>query len=212
MSAKPTEVIACPVCSSEVTLEQLVGHLEGDRTFARLIALSVPLPHLVMQYVSLFTPAKQRLTTRKKLRLVEQLLPDLQRQAVTHKGRDWPAPLVAWEQAIEQMLAARIAGRLELPMSGHGYLYSILAGLGEKVAAAAEQQQEQDRRISPRRDTVQVRGQTLPIGEALQVTFAGKDPALAAIEASNRNAAPMPADVRDRIAALTGKTPKKDPQ
>lgn len=210
MSAKPIDTIACPVCSSEVTLEQLVGHLEGDRTFAHLVALNVPLAHLVMQYLTLFKPAKQALTNRKKLRLVEQLLPDLQRQAVTHKGRDWPAPLVSWEQAIEQMMAARIAGRLELPMSSHGYLYSILAGLGEKVAAAAEQQQEHERRVSPRRDTVQVRGQALPIGEALQVTYADKDPALAEIDARARTAAPMPADVRDRIAALTGKPLKKD--
>ena len=210
MSAKATDIIACPVCSSEITLEQLVGHLEGDRIFPRLIAINVPLAHLVLQYITLFAPAKQRLTTRKKLRLVEQLLPDLQRLAITHKGRDWPAPLANWEQAIEQMMAARIAGRLELPMSSHSYLYSILASLGDKVAAAAELQQEQDRRTGPRQDTVQVRGQTLPIGEALQVAYGGKDPALADIDARSRSAAPMPAATRDRIAALMGKTPKKD--
>lgn len=200
--SKPSDLIACPACGTELTLEHLVGHLDDERAFARLVALSVPMAHLVVRYIALFSPAKQRLTLRKKVRLIQQLLPDLQRQAVTHRGRDWPVPMDAWAAGIEQMLAARDAGRLDLPMASHGYLYAILAGLADKAEAIAEQQREADRRAGPRQATATVRGQVLPIGEALQVAYAGKDPALAKLDADRKAAAPMPADVRARIEQL----------
>jgi hypothetical protein len=207
MSGKAPEVIACPACGTELTLEHLVGHLDDEQAFSRLVALSVPMAHLVVLYIGLFTPEKQRLTLRKKVRLIAQLLPDLRRQAITHKGRDWPAPHATWAAAIEQMLAARAAGRLDLPMTGHGYLYAILAGMADKVEAVAEREQEAERRHGPRQDTVQVRGQTLPIGEALQVAYAGKTPALAAMDAHEKHVAPVPPQARELLAKLKGKTP-----
>ena len=208
MSGKAPESIACPACGTELTLEHLVGHLDDEQAFARLVALSVPMAHLVVRYIGLFTPEKQRLTLRKKVRLIQQLLPDLQRQAITHKGRDWTAPLENWAKAIEQMLTARAAGRLDLPMTGHGYLYAILAGMADKVEAQAEQLRETDRRTGPRQDTVQVRGQTLPIGEALEVAYGGKNPALAAMDAHEKNVAPVPPKARELLANLKKGMPK----
>lgn len=175
---------------------------EERRAFARLASVSIPLGTRVLKYIALFTPPKQRLTSAKKLKLLMQLLPDLERKAITHKGRDWTAPLDAWAQAIDQMLAARDAQRLELPMKGHGYLYAVLAGMADKHEAAQEAKREEDARLRPRRDTVQVRGQALEIGAALDVVYGGKDPALAAIDQSERNAAPIPAHLRERMQQI----------
>lgn len=197
-----TTDLSCPVCGAELDVGVLFAHETDQRALARLAAVSIPLGARVMQYVALFTPPKTRLTAAKKIKLLLQLLPDLERQAITHKGRDWSVPLDAWALAFDQMLASRDAGRLELPMKGHGYLYTTLAGMADKHEAAAEAQREAERRTAPRQDTVQVRGQTLPIGEALQVAYAGKDPALAEIDARTGQAAPMPAEVRARLAAL----------
>lgn len=197
-----TTDLACPVCGAELDVGVLFAHETDQRALARLAAVSIPLGARVMQYVALFTPPKTRLTAAKKIKLLLQLLPDLERQAINHKGRDWAVPLDAWALAFDQMLASRDAGRLELPMKGHGYLYTTLAGMADKHEAAAEAQREAERRTAPRQDTVQVRGQTLPIGEALQVAYAGKDPALAEIDARTGQAAPMPAEVRARLAAL----------
>lgn len=197
-----TTDLACPVCGAELDVGVLFAHETDQRALARLAAVSIPLGARVMQYVALFTPPKTRLTAAKKIKLLLQLLPALERQAITHKGRDWSVPLDAWALAFDQMLASRDAGRLELPMKGHGYLYTTLAGMADKHEAAAEAQREAERRTAPRQDTVQVRGQTLPIGEALQVAYAGKDPALAEIDARTGQAAPMPAEVRARLAAL----------
>ena len=159
------ENLTCPVCSATLNFEQILGRLESDRTFDRLIALSVPLGALVLQYLTLFTPPKQRLTNSKKLRLIGQLLPDLERRAITHKGRDWPAPLPLWAAAIEQMLSARANDRLTLPMTGHAYLYSIVAAQADKREGAAEQQHEQERRTGPRPATTNA---PVQIAQALQ--------------------------------------------
>lgn len=144
------ENLTCPVCSATVNFEQLLGRLESDRTFDRLIAVSVPLGNLVLQYLTLFTPAKQKLTQTKKLKLVAQLLPDLERRAITHKGRDWEVPLVTWAAAIDQMLSARANDRLTLPMTGNGYLYSVLAALADRHEGAQEKRSEEERRTGPR--------------------------------------------------------------
>ncbi|MDD2691894.1 MAG: hypothetical protein PHX69_08960 [Simplicispira sp.] len=159
-------------------LALLFAHEHDQRALTRLASVSIPLGARVLQYIALFQPPKQRLTVAKKIKLLLQLLPDLERFAITHKSRDWAAPLSAWAQAIDQMLAARDAGRLELPMKGHGYLYAILAGMADKHEAAQER------------------------GQAMEVVYGGKDPALAQIEAASRNAAPMPAAVREKLAAL----------
>ena len=194
--------ITCPACGAEFDLTVAFACEEERRAFARLASVSIPLGTRVLKYIALFTPPKQRLTSAKKLKLLMQLLPDLERKVITHKGRDWTAPLDAWAQAIDQMLAARDAQRLELPMKGHGYLYAVLAGMADKHEAAQEAKREEDARLRPRRDTVQVRGQALEIGAALGVVYGNKDPALAAIEQRNRAAAPMPAAVRERLAQI----------
>lgn len=194
--------ITCPACGAEFDLTVAFSCEEERRAFARLASVSIPLGTRVLKYIALFTPPKQRLTSAKKLKLLMQLLPDLERKAITHKGRDWTAPLDAWAQAIDQMLAARDAQRLELPMKGHGYLYAVLAGMADKHEAAQEAKREEDARLRPRRDTVQVRGQALEIGAALDVVYGGKDPALAAIDQSKRNAAPIPAHLRERMQQI----------
>lgn len=194
--------LSCPVCGTELDLAVLFCHEHDQNALARLADVSIPLGARVLQYIALFCPPKQRLTAAKKIKLILQLLPDLERQAITHKGRDWAVPLPAWAQAIDQMLATRDAGRLELPMKGHGYLYAVLASMADKHEAQAKQQREQDHRVRPQRDTVQVRGQSMEIGAALEAVYGGKDPALAAIDQRSRNAAPMPADVRERLAQI----------
>ena len=146
--------LSCPVCGTELDLAVLFSHEHDQRALARLASVSIPLGGRVLQYLALFTPPKQRLTAAKKIKLILQLLPDLERGAISWKGRDWAAPREAWAMAIDQMLAARDAQRLELPMKGHGYLYAILAGMADRFEGQAEQQREQELRTGPRAATV----------------------------------------------------------
>lgn len=135
--------VACPVCASEFDLAALLASEEERRALARLVALSSPLRARLVQYLQLHKPPKQRLTGPKVARLLEQLLPDVERGCIAWKGRDWPAPLPAWQAAIDQLLSKRMAAQLQLPLKGHGYLYAVLAGMADKHEAAQEQEREQ---------------------------------------------------------------------
>lgn len=145
MTAHITD-LACPVCGAGLALDHLFVDADNRAAVARLIAVALPLGGPLLQYTRLFAPPKTALTQRKQVRIILQLLPDLERGAITHRGRDWTVPLSVWAQGIDQMLQARDAGRLELPMKGHGYLYAILTSLADKVEAVAEVRTEAFRR------------------------------------------------------------------
>lgn len=206
----------CPVCGTGLTMAHLFVNADDRAAMLRLLALSTPIGASVSRYISLFTPPKTSLTLRKQVRIVLQLLPDLERRSITHRGRDWAVPLPVWEAGIEQMLAARDAGKLDLPMKGHAYLYSILMSLADKLEAGAEVQAEAQRRATATASaTFQVRGQAMGMEQALNQVFGGQDPTLAKLDADAKRAAPMPAEVRQRLAALRGgtspaTTPSKD--
>ena len=145
--------LSCPVCGAEFDLAVLFKSEESRRTFDHITASCSPLKARLAQYAALFKPPKHKLGTDKALRIIKTLLPDIERGAITRNGRDWPAPLSAWAQAIDQMLERRNAGTLELPMKNHNYLFSILAGMADKHEAGAEQAREQQLRTGPRAAT-----------------------------------------------------------
>ena len=196
--------LSCPVCGTELDLAVLFSHEHDQRALARLASVSIPLGGRVLQYLALFTPPKQRLTAAKKIKLILQLLPDLERQAITHKGRDWPAPLAAWAQAIDQMLERRNAGALELPMKGHGYLYSILQGMADKHEASAEQQREQQLRTGPRAATTHGLASVADLVQQPTPSAAHR-PAPAAPAPAGQS--PLVRAMREQIAKKKGQTP-----
>lgn len=183
--------LSCPSCGAELDLMTLFAHEADQRALARLAAVSIPIGARVLQYVQLFQPARQRLTARKKIKLLLELLPDLERRAINHKGREWSAPLSAWAEAIDQMLAARDAGALELPMKGHGYLHAILARMAERGEAAAEQEREAARKNAR---AAHAKGATTSVADALpprplgdgtgQPSACGTSPTVRAIKAA----------------------------
>lgn len=202
----------CPACDAVLDMRLVLKSREDHDAFDRLLlAIGIPLMRRVLDYIDLHKPALHRLSMPKKVKLIRSLSPDMERQVITRNGRDWPAPHVLWAQAIDQMLATRDAGRLDLPLKGNGYLYAVLQGLSDKAEAAAEAQAEADRRTSgATRATVTVRGQAMPMGQALETVYGGKDPALAALDQRDRTAAPMPPEVRAKLAALRHSTPKPE--
>ena len=180
----------------------LFNDAEARAAFVKLAELSMPLGARVMRYVALFGTARQRVTTRGELRLINQLLPDLQRRAITHKGRDWVAPLVVWDEAFEEVFSARDSGALELPLTSHGYLYAVIQRLSDRHEAKAEAKAEHDKRTAPRRGNVQVHGQAMDVGAALGAMVAAKDPTLASLDERDKQAVPMPESVRAKLAAM----------
>ena len=166
--------LTCPACHAEMSLDAAVGREADARAMADFIERNVPLGGLLIRYLALFRPAKRRLSLARTVALFDELLPDLQRQAVTRKGRDWPAPLPLWRLAIEQVIAARDKGTLTLPLTSHGYLMEVLVGHADKAEGLAEREREAAVRSRP-----QAAG---PVAVASNVAayLPGQDPAPAA--------------------------------
>lgn len=138
--------IACPSCHAELTLDVLMQHEAARRAVARLAQVSLPFGALTLQYMALFKPASRALSIDRMVRLIEELLPDIERQQVTRAGRDWDAGIEAWRAALQVVLDMRAAGTLRLPLTGHGLLYQVIANMAEKVESQAERDREASRR------------------------------------------------------------------
>lgn len=138
--------LTCPSCHAGFTLDVLFSHEAARRAFARLAQIGLPFGALTLQYLALFRPESRALSIDKLVRLVEQLLPDIQRGAITHRGRDWEAGVETWRAAIDVLLAKRAANKLRLPLTSHALLYEVMSGMAELVEAAAERDVEESRR------------------------------------------------------------------
>lgn len=143
--------VTCPACHAELSLEVILANEAARQAVARLAAVSLPFGALMLRYVALFRPEKRGLSIERLVRLVDEVLPDIERQAITRKGRDWHAPLEAWRGAIEIVLAKRDKGGLTLPLTTHGLLYEVLAGLAFNQEARDEGRAEAERKA--RRNT-----------------------------------------------------------
>lgn len=195
--------ISCPACSYEFDLMSVIKDEADKKAVGDFLHTCMPgIADRVLRYTLLFKTPKHAMTMRKQLKIITPLLPAIDSRSISWKGRELPAPLKHWADAIDQVIGAAEADRLDLPMRNHNYLLAVLAGMADKAEAAAEAKREEDARLRPRRDTVQVRGQTMEIGTALDVVYGGKDPALAAVEERNRNAAPVPQHLRQQLAEL----------
>lgn len=142
-------LINCPSCGAEMSLDVALTHEELRRAVHEVLAMSLPLGTLVMRYIALFKPEKNRLAPSRMAKLVLQLLPDMQAATITHKGRAWHMPAESWKLGLEAMLNKAAAGKLGLPLENHNYLYTVLVGLADRAEAAEEASTEAAARTRP---------------------------------------------------------------
>lgn len=137
--------LKCPACGALASLDVLIS-AEGARE-AVMLALQFPAPlgKKLIQYLALFRPATRDLSFERVASLLAEILPDIQAGKIKRAGRDWNLLMDYWSMAIDTVLAARDAGRLTLPLKGHGYLYEVLVGIADKAEGRKEAQQESSR-------------------------------------------------------------------
>lgn len=138
--------LTCPSCHALLSLDVLLANEAARAAVARLARVSLPFGALMLTYVGLFRPEQRGLSIERMVRLIEELLPDIERGAITRKGRDWHVDAETWRAAIGVVLAKRDNGTLNLPLASHGLLYEVMAGMVDRVEAAAERQREDARR------------------------------------------------------------------
>ena len=201
-------VNTCPTCGAEESIESIIHRVIDDQEVHGLVQdvlqRSLPLGGTLIRYVRLFKPEKHQLNWARVRKALAELVPDVQRVSIERNDRVVQISHELWLGAFGAAFDAAAKGTLRTPLTNNGYVYGALFNLAEKAAAKAEEQREVERR-QPRRDTVTVNGEAMPIGDALGVVFGDVDPAVAKIEADSRNAAPVPQQVLDYRARIGGK-------
>jgi hypothetical protein len=201
----------CPTCGAEESLDALIMRMIDDDQVRRLIAsvltMSLPLGGHVVRYLRLHKPVHQRLRMEKAHKLLAELVPDIQRCAIERNGRVWAIGLDGWKAALNAVFDAQSKGTLTLPLEGNGYLYSVLMRMADRVEGAQERETEAARKHGTSTATVTVKGQPMAIGDALGKVFPTRDPELDKLDEDDKKKAPIPAHIREQIAALRSGKP-----
>jgi hypothetical protein len=134
----------CPECGHVGPLTAFAAEAEAREALAIAARLPGALGDPVLRYLALFRPAKRALAWPRALKLLQQLAADIERGAITRRGRDWAAPQAAWAAALASVTDQREA--LTLPLKDHSYLYEILCRGANRAEAGAEAQRETRRR------------------------------------------------------------------
>ena len=117
--------IRCPSCGAEMSLDAVIDNDAAAQ--ALTLALSItPLGKLIVRYLAMFRPAKSKLSWPRVVTLLGELMPMIESQRIERNGSLYEAPHDVWCAAIEQMLATRDAGRLQIPLKSHGYLLEVI--------------------------------------------------------------------------------------
>ena len=142
MAALDALVNTCATCGAEESLDALIHRMIDDEQVRRLIAdimtTSLPLGGLVLRYLRMHKPAKQKLRMDKVARVLSELLGDMQRGTIERKGRGWAIDKEGWKLALEAVFAAELKGSLTLPLDGNAYLYEVVMRLSDKAEGEAE--------------------------------------------------------------------------
>lgn len=138
----------CPCCGAENSLDALIAH-EGARQAVWAVAqVGGEVGKLAVQYIALFRPTKTALTFERMAKLLGELLPDMERGAISRNSLEYPAPPEAWIYGFRELLARRNVGSLKLPLKSHGYLYEVISGWQgqglQTMPAAPEQRQPEN--------------------------------------------------------------------
>ncbi|MFT3759017.1 hypothetical protein [Thauera sp.] len=127
----------CPNCGAVMSLDVLMAHDDAREALTLVFKLSGALGAAVTRYIGLFRPARCELSMNRVAKLLREIVPDIQRGEIERNGAMHPAPPEAWIAAIAQALVAREHGRLKLPLTGHGWLYEVIASQRPASAVTA---------------------------------------------------------------------------
>jgi hypothetical protein len=126
----------CPACGSTNSLDSLMAHQDASGAIAATFKLNGKLGRALVMYLGLFRSGTRELSFDRVSKLLTEIQPDIERQAITRDRIEYPAPAAAWIYAIEQTIHARDTGKLVLPLKTHGFLYTIITQFRPEMHAA----------------------------------------------------------------------------
>lgn len=117
-------IVRCPACGAQTSLDILIDDQAAADALRQALEFA-PLGPRLVRYLALFRPVKSRLTWPRVNALLAELLPAIRSGQLARNGRTFQVPESAWAAALDDVVAARDAGRLQTPLKSHGYLYEI---------------------------------------------------------------------------------------
>lgn len=134
--------LTCPACNARFALESALTDAAAREAVAAALKLPAPLGDRLLRYIGLFRPRKQALAWSRATRLLTELNELITAGEIQRNGAVFPAPLPVWRDALDAMLAKR--DKLRLPLTTHGYLLEIVAGVAEKARDGRRQTPQPD--------------------------------------------------------------------
>jgi len=139
--------VACPSCGYTNSITEFANEVEARQSLALAMRMPSQLHRPMLQYLSLFRPAKQSLRWPRVKNLLTELLGCIESGQIERHGRTWVAPLEHWRAALDVVLGQ--TDKLTLPLKDHAYLYQVLASMTDKKETIAEARREQQRQHFP---------------------------------------------------------------
>jgi hypothetical protein len=132
----PLQLI-CPVCGVAFPADAGLQDAEARRALA--VAMEIPnaVAAQVIYYLGMHAPPKRRIKWAKLTALISELSSLLESGQVTRNRETRAAPLAAWSRGLATVMEMHDAGKLSLPLEGHGLLCEIVF----RDAAKADAQQ-----------------------------------------------------------------------
>lgn len=130
----------CPECGMSADLAAFVSQGENNQALAAALEIPSTLGPRVIRYLGLFRPPSRALAGTKAVRLLTELRDTIASGRIDRKGVSRPAPVGVWATALDQLLERPPS---KLPLTGHGYLFEIVAGVADKADAERERAAEE---------------------------------------------------------------------
>lgn len=190
--------LRCPACHAEASIEAYLGADAARGALVRALKMPAPLAPLLMQYLAMFRPEKRVLSFERVDALLAELFVMIDSGQVSLNRNLRAAPLALWRQGLEHMVELRSRAlevppraSLQLPLKTHGYLTTVVHGMAEKIAAAAETKHEAEARKGRRDDetarpnnAVSLSGDRERIRSAYQLAIADRAKSMADLRAT----------------------------
>lgn len=141
--------LTCSACGAHGSIEQFTSDADARTAMAMALAMPAGVGAVALRYIALFRPGKRGLTWDRVCKLLGEIAEMVKHQQVERRGRIYPASPALIAAAMQQMVDMR--DRLELPLTSHGYLATIVAGDSPKEAAALEAAEESRKRTESSR-------------------------------------------------------------
>lgn len=133
----------CPECGMSGDMAAFVTQGEHNQALAAALEMPAMLSSRIVRYLGMFRPASRALASAKSARLLSELKDTITSGVIERKGVTREAPLKVWVMAFDQLLERPPSN---LPLSGHGYLYEVVANCADRHAGDVEKQREEQAR------------------------------------------------------------------